>query len=79
VLKREATMSITTPADIELVTQVLEDNPILDYLQRQTALVEELGMELDATRKRLDSISQHVEVLAQRMSRYSPVTPLAFA
>ena len=62
-------MSITSRADIELVTQVLEDDPVPDYLQRQTAVVEELGMELDATRRRLDSLSDHLEVLTQTMSR----------
>ena len=61
-------MSITA-ADIELVTQVLEDDPVPEHLQRQTAVVERLGMEIDSTRERLEAICRQLEQLTERMSR----------
>jgi hypothetical protein len=68
-LKAEATMSITTPAEIELVTQVLEDHPLPNYLQRQAAVVEDLGIQMDSARQQLGSLSRHLEVLTQTMRR----------
>ena len=61
-------MSITARADIELVTQVLEDDPVPEYLQRQTAVVERLGMEIDSTRQRLEATCRQLEQLTERMS-----------
>ena len=62
-------MSITTPAEIELVTQVLEDHPLPDYLQRQAAVVEDLGIQIDSARQQLSSLSRHLEVLTQTIRR----------
>ena len=62
-------MSITASADIELVTQALDDDPIPDYLERQACIVEELGIQLGSTRRQLDVARQHLEELMETMSR----------